>query len=315
MAGWPQRQGCSQIGGRRSGLSAEDQRAARVTADAHNGLQPGHAIAGYRLIRRIGQGTHGAVYLAEVPRGSRTVALKVVALPPGAPEPVAREAFLRSAETARRLHHPGIVALHAAGVEGPLAWLSMELVAGSDLTRYTRPQRLLPEPLVLRLGERIAQALAHAHRQGVVHRDVKPANVLVDWTSDAVKLADFGLARADDGVQTGTGIVPGSPAYMAPEQLAGAVPTPRSDLYALGVMLFQLLAGRLPHEGATMGDLLRHVADEPVPDLRALRPDLPAAVAALTARLMAKRQAERPADGDAVARELAALAQTWPAPR
>ncbi len=278
-------------------------------------LQPGQAVAGYRLIRRLGQGAHGAVYLADDPRGPLTVALKVVTLPPGASAQAARNAFLRSAEVARRLHHPGIVALHDAGVEGPLAWLAMEPVPGSDLTRYTRPQRLLPEPLVLRVGERIAQALAYAHRQGVVHRDVKPANVLVDWRSDAVKLADFGLARADDGVQTGTGIVPGSPAYMAPEQLAGAVPSPRSDLYALGVMLFQLLAGRLPHDGASMGELLRHVADEPVPDLRLLRPDLPAGVASLAARLMAKRATDRPPDGDAVARELAGLVASWPVAR
>ena len=205
------------------------------------------------------------------------------------------------------------MALLAAGVEGPLGWLAMEPVAGSDLTRYTRPQRLLPEPLVLRVCERIAQALAYAHRQGVVHRDVKPANVLVDWPRDAVKLADFGLARADDGVQTGTGIVPGTPAYMAPEQLAGAVPTPRSDLYAVGVMLYQLLSGRLPYEGASMGEWLRQVADQPVPDLRLLRPDLPAGLAAVCTRLLAKQPAERPADGDAVARELAVLLAAWPA--
>jgi serine/threonine-protein kinase len=165
---------------------------------------------------------------------------------------------------------------------------------------------------VLRLCERIAQALAYAHRQGVVHRDVKPANVLVDWPGDAVKLADFGLARADDGVQTGTGIVPGSPAYMAPEQLAGAVPTPRSDLYALGVMLYQLLTGRLPFEGASMGEWLRQVADQPVPDLHLLRPDLPVGVAALCTRLLAKRSAERPADASAAARELSVLLAEWP---
>jgi serine/threonine-protein kinase len=284
-----------------------------VAADPHASLQPGHSLAGYRLIRRIGQGAHGAVYLAQDPRGALTVALKVVTLPPGALAPAAREAFLRNAQTARRLHHAGIVALFAAGIEGPLGWLAMEPVAGSDLARYTRLPRLLPEPLVLRLCERIAQALAYAHRQGVVHRDVKPANVLIDWSRDAVKLADLGLARADDSGLTGTGIVPGSPAYMAPEQLAGAVPTPRSDLYALGVMLFQLLAGRLPYEGVSMGDWLRHVADPVVPDLQHFRPDLPVDVAALCARLLAKRPADRPADGDAVARDLAGLVAAWPA--
>ncbi len=286
-----------------------------MAAEPHASLQPGHSIAGYRLIRRIGQGAHGAVYLAQDPRGAQTVALKIVPLPPGELAPAAREAFLRSAHTARRLNHPGIVALYAAGVEGPLGWLAMEPVPGSDLSRYTRPQRLLPEALVLRLCERIAQALAYAHRQGVVHRDVKPANVLLDWPRDAIKLADFGLARVDDSAQTGTGIVLGSPAYMAPEQLAGAVPTPRSDLYALGVMLFQLLAGRLPYEGASMGDWLRHVADPTVPDLSLIRPDLPAGVSALCVRLLARRPAERPADGDAVARGLAGLLAAWPAAR
>ena len=284
-----------------------------MQADPHAHLQPGQTTAGYRLIRRIGQGAHGAVYLAQNARGGLPVALKVVTLPSGGQAPAAREAFLRSAQTARRLSHPGIVGLHAAGVDGALGWLAMELVAGCDLARYTRAQRLLPEPLVLRLCQRIAQALAHAHRQGVVHRDVKPANVLIDWPRDLVKLADLGLARADDGAQTGTGIVPGSPAYMAPELLAGALPTPRSDLYAVGVMLFQLMTGRLPYEGASMGEWLRQVADQPVPDLRPLRPELPAGVAALCAHLMAKRPAERPADGEAVACELAALLTAWPA--
>ncbi len=286
-----------------------------MTADSHASLQAGQSVAGYRLIRRIGQGAVGAVYLAQDAQQALPVALKIVALPPGATARAAADAFLRSAETARRLRHPGIVALHAAGVEGPLAWLAMELVAGCNLERYTDPRRLLPEPLVLRVGERIALALDHAHRQGVVHRDVKPANVLVDWPGDRVKLADFGLARADDGGQTGTGIVPGSPVYMAPEQLAGAAATARSDLYALGVMLYQLLTGRLPHDGASMGELLRRVADDPAPDLLQLRPDLPPALAALLARLMVRRPSERPADAETTARELAALARWWPQTR
>jgi serine/threonine-protein kinase len=286
-----------------------------VTADPPVGLQPGQTVAGFRLLRRIGQGSHGAVYLAQDPRGPQSVALKVVALPTGAAAPAARDAFLRSADTARRLRHPGIVALYDAGVEGPLGWLAMELVPGGDLLRYTQPRRLLPEALVLRVAERVALALAHAHRQGVVHRDVKPANVLVDWPSDTLKLADFGLARADDGLQTATGVVPGSPVYMAPEQLAGAAATAGSDLYALGVMLYQLLTGRLPHDGASMGELLRRVAEDPAPDLQALRPDLPSGVARLLARLMARRSAERPADAQAAAAELAALCLLCPQPR
>jgi serine/threonine-protein kinase len=265
------------------------------------------------LVRKIGQGVHGTVYLAISP-GGVSVALKLVVLPSGRGAAEAGEAFLRSATTARRLVHPGIVALYAAGVEGALAWLAMEAVPGTDLSRYSHPARLLPEALVLKLSARVAQALAYAHRQGVVHRDVKPANVLVDWPTDTVKLADFGLARADDGVQTGTGIVPGSPAYMAPELLAGAVPTPRSDLYALGVTLFQLLTGKLPHQGATMGELLRQVAEDAAPDPRSLRPDLPLAVSTLVTRLLAKHAPQRPADADSLAHELASLATLWHAP-
>jgi eukaryotic-like serine/threonine-protein kinase len=164
------------------------------------------------------------------------------------------------------------------------------------------------------VAERVALALAHAHRQGVVHRDLKPANVLVHWPSDTVKLADFGLARAADALQTGTGLVPGSPAYMAPELLAGAVPTPQSDFYALGVMLFELLEGQRPHDGHSMGELLRQVAQQTAPDLHALRPELPQPLTDLVARLLAKAPAERPADGAALALQLRAVKSALPPP-
>jgi serine/threonine-protein kinase len=276
------------------------------------GLRPDQTIAGYRLLRPLGQGAGGAVFLAEDTATGAHVALKLMNLQVGDDAAAARDAFFRSADIARQLVHPDIVALHAAGVEGALGWWAMEPVPGSDLSRYTQASRLLPETLVLQLSQRVALALAYAHHLGVVHRDLKPANVLFDLPSQTVKLADFGLARAADGVQTGTGMVLGSPAYMAPEQLAGGVPTPRSDFYALGAMLFQLLTGRLPNEGNSMGELLRQVASEPAPDLRQLRPELPAEVAALVARLLAKRPAERPADGDALAREIGAAARTLP---
>ena len=270
-------------------------------------LVAGQAVAGYRLLRLIGEGAHGQVFLSESPLDSRTVALKLVPLAGGEDAAPARAAFLDAAAVAQRLQHPAIVAVHAAGVEGGLGWLAMELVAGGDLGRHTHGRPLLPEPLVLLAAERVAQALSHAHRHGVVHRDLKPANVLVDWPGDTVKLADFGLARAVDAAQTGTGLVAGSPAYMAPEQLSGGVPTAQSDFYALGVLLFQLLSGRLPHEGHSMGELLRQVASVAAPDLQALRADLPPELAALVARLLAKRAADRPTDGDALAAHLRSI--------
>ena len=273
----------------------------------HDALNSGSVVGGYRLLRPLGRGAQSTVYLAESVATAMPVALKVVALP-ATGEGAARAAFLRGAETARRLVHPGIVALYGAGIDGKLAWLAMEPVPGGDIERYTLARRLLPLPLVLAIGRRVAEALAYAHHQGVVHRDLKPANVLVDWPSDTVKLADLGLAREDDASRTATGLVPGTPAYMAPEQLAGGVPTAATDLYALGVMLFQLLAGRLPHEGATMGELLRQVVSEPAPDLRALQTGTPPALAELVTRLLAKRAALRPADAQAVAAALAACA-------
>lgn len=272
-------------------------------------LQAGLAVAGYRLLRPIGQGAHSRVFLAQPLGGGAQVALKLVPLPATAQAAAARAAFLAAADVARRLRHPGIVAVHGAGIEGSLGWLAMEPVSGSDLGHHTHPGRLLPAGLVLEAAERVSEALGYAHRQGVVHRDLKPANVLVDWPTDTVKLADFGLARSADTVRTGTGMVPGSPAYMAPEQLSGGVPTAQSDLYALGVLLFQLLCGRLPHEGHSMGELLRQVAHEPAPDLQALRPELPSHLTALVAGLLVKRADRRPADGDTLAADLRSIRQ------
>jgi eukaryotic-like serine/threonine-protein kinase len=276
-------------------------------------LATGALLAGLRIVRIIGRGAVGTVYLAVDPVTLQPAALKVVRLD-ATDGDAQRRLFLQTARTASRLLHADIVAVRDAGTDRSQGWLVMEAVPGGDLERYTRHARLLPEPVVLRVAERIAAALAYAHGQGVVHRDLKPANVLVDWPTDTVKLADFGLARLQDAEQTRTGIVLGSPAYMAPEQLAGAVPTPASDLYALGVVLFQLLAGRLPHDGSSMGELLHQVATETAPDLRALRPALPAALADLVARLLSKRPASRPAGAATVAQALERLRHVLPAP-
>jgi len=269
-------------------------------------------LAGYRLLRVLGRGGHATVHLALHESSGEPMALKLIELPTGPDGERAAAAFTAAAQRAARLRHPGIVAVLHHGLQPPIAWLAMEVVPGGDLGRYTQPQRLLPEALVLKLGQRMALALAYAHRQGVVHRDVKPANILCDWASDTIKLADFGLARADDGVQTGTGIVLGSPSYMPPELLAGALPTPRSDLYALGATLFHLLTGQLPYAGASMGELLRRVAEDPPPDARLLRPELHPAAAQVVIKLMAKLAGQRPLDGEEAARQLLDAAASWP---
>lgn len=302
---------------------ADGAPAKRVTppATAH----PGHAAERYgrfRVERRLGHGALGTVALGVDTASGELVALKTFAIGQGASaveQAAARQRFLAEAATARRLHHPDIVRLVDAGVHDGCAWMALELVRGGDLGRYTRVPRLLPEPLVLRIVARVARALEHAHRQGVLHRDVKPGNVLVDLSRDVVKLGDFGVARVLDAERTRTGVVLGSPAYMAPEQLAGADVGSAADVYALGVLLFELLTGRLPFEAgrsASLGALLRAVAQDPAPGLCSLRPTLPDALAGLVAALLAKAPQDRPADLGALAitlERMAADRALWPA--
>ena len=275
------------------------------------GLAPGSRVAGLRFERVLARGATGALWRAIDEASATPLAVKVVpfGIHTGSGNGVARESFEREAHNARQLDHPGIVAVYGTLHFHDVGCIVMELLAGTDLTQHNRPRRLLPVAQVLVIAARLAQALAYAHRRGIVHRDVKPANVMFDPVSDVVKLTDFGLARAADATATDTGLLPGSPAYMAPEQLAGVVPNAGTDFYALGVMLFELLAGRLPHEGSSMGELLHQVACVPAPELRRMRPELPSGVAELVAQMLAKAASDRPSDGDALAAELQRLSQ------
>ncbi len=268
---------------------------------------PPGGLARYRIEKRIGQGAAAQVFLAQDRETGRWVALKLLELgtSPASPEwHDALERFRREATVLHGLHHPGIVEVLDAGPSERGAWMALELVRGTDLARYTRPARLLPPPLVARTGARIAEALAYAHARGVIHRDVKPANVLVDWATDTVKLGDFGLARMGEHTQTRSGVTLGSPDYMAPEQLAGATVGSAADVYGLGVSLYELLAGRRPHEADNLGALLRAVATEPALDLAQLRPDLDAALAAVVMQALAKDPAARPANAQQLADRL-----------
>ena len=272
------------------------------------------AFGDYRLVRVLGEGTSATVHLAQDLRSGGWVALKILRAA-GSPEwrLDARQRFEREAALVKRLQHPHIVTLHAVGETEDRLWLAMEAVPGCSLERYTHGQQLLPPAVVARIGERMALALAHAHGQGVVHRDIKPSNAILDQASDQLKLTDFGTARLLDKADTATGLLLGSPAYMAPELLAGQPADAASDLYALGVLLFELLAGRRPHESASMGELLRQVAAESSPDVRSLRPAVPAALACAVARLLDKRPAGRPPSGAAAAAELAQARAALPA--
>lgn len=268
----------------------------------------------FDLLRQLGRGAHARVYAAHDRDLNRLVALKIFALRSKDVQlqAEARSRFSREASVAARLRHADIVQVLEAGSHDGQDWLAMELVPGTSLERYTHPDKLLPEPALLRVGQRIALALDHAHGQGVVHRDLKPANVLVHWPSDTLKIADFGLARTEDAAATRTGLLLGTPQYMAPELLAGERPDARSDFYALGVVLFELVSGQLPFQSSNMGDLLRRVAREPAPDLRSVKPHCPDELASLLAELLATRPDQRLADGARVAGRLRSLRLAWP---
>ncbi|MFN7723480.1 MAG: serine/threonine-protein kinase [Rubrivivax sp.] len=275
-------------------------------------LRAGEPFAGYTVVRLLGEGATSVVYLAHAPGGA-PVALKLMALSdealatPAKAQPL-KDLFAAEAALARRLDHPNIAQVVDAGMLGPWAWLACEAAPGVPLLRYTQPRRLLPAPLVFRLMALVAQALQHAHSRGVVHRDIKPANLIVDLPHLGLKVTDFGLARVHGGFHTGTGVVLGSPAFLAPELLAGAEATPAGDLYALGVTLYQLLTGQLPFEGHSLGELLRSVAQQAAPPLERLRPELDGAASALVAALLSKPATSRPPSAGWVADRLAGLA-------
>jgi len=160
-----------------------------------------------------------------------------------------KERFFREAETAGRLNHPNIVTIFDAGEEHDLAFIAMEFLKGKDLAPYIKPDNLLPLPKVLSIIQRVADALSYAHTNNVVHRDIKPANIMYELESDTVKVTDFGIARITDSSKTKTGMVLGTPSYMSPEQLAGKKIAGHSDLFSLGVTLYQMASGHLPFTG------------------------------------------------------------------
>ncbi len=271
-------------------------------------------VGPYTVESEIARGATSVVHLARDTRDThnrRCVALKTIALGrelTGEALAEARARFLREVEAARRLDHPDIVKILDAGEAGGVAYLAMELLPGHDLQSHVVPGQLLPAPQAVRVAARVADALAHAHKQGIVHRDIKPGNVIVDAATDRVVVTDFGVARIGDASHTRTGMLLGTPAYMSPEQLVGQRVDGRSDLYALGVLLFQLLCGRLPFEASSLAAMMKQIVNDDAPPLRSLRPDLPEALESLVARMLAKDRASRPADGAEIARALRAIA-------
>lgn len=250
----------------------------------------------YLLEREIGRGAMGTVYLGRDTAINRLVAIKAIPLAAEFSDAELHEArtrFFREAETAGRLNHPNIVTIYDVGEERGLAYIAMEYLKGHHLSDYSRSNNLLEPRKVLDIASRTAAALGFAHKQQVVHRDIKPANLMYDAGTDVLKITDFGIARLTGAGATRTGIVLGTPSFMSPEQLEGRTVTGHSDLFSLGVSLFQLLTGQLPFTADSMTGLMQQIAEAPHPPLHAFRPDLPACVESVIDRALAKNPDER----------------------
>jgi serine/threonine-protein kinase len=269
------------------------------------------AMGRYELLEPIGRGAMGFVYLGRDPKINRIVALKAVDLAAEVePEDLdeARKNFLREAEIAGQLSHPNIVTIYDVGETDGLAYIAMEYLRGRHLSEFATPERLLPVPVVLELLSRTADALDYAHSRNIVHRDIKPANIMYDSVSDGLKITDFGIARLIDVGRTRTGIVLGTPAFMSPEQLDGKNVNGHTDLFALGVSLYQLLTGHLPFRGASMTKLMFVIANEPHQSVTELRPDLPEYLNAIVDRALAKDPTARFQSGAEMASAMRAAA-------
>jgi WD40 repeat protein len=257
----------------------------------------------------------GVVYQAQDTLLERPVALKVL-LPTLAASASARQRFLREARAAAAIEHDHIVPIFQVGEDRGVAYLAMPLLQGESLDDRLRRPPALPVPEVLRIGREIAEGLAAAHERGLIHRDVKPANVWLEGKRGRVKILDFGLARprGESSQITQQGTIVGTPAYMAPEQGRGEAVDYRCDLFSLGCVLYKMCTGEIPFRGTDLVSTLVAVAmDEPAPP-HELNPQVPPALSALVMRLLAKDPANRPASAPAVADELLSIAGTPAAP-
>ncbi|MBI4502488.1 MAG: protein kinase [Gemmatimonadetes bacterium] len=260
----------------------------------------------YTIESEIGRGGMGVVYSARDLKLNRRVAIKL--LPPDlAFRDEIRTRFLREAQTAARLSHPHIVPIHTVGDEGGLVYFVMGYVDGESVAARLRRRGRLPAEEVRRIMKETADALGLAHAMGIIHRDVKPDNILLEGTRGRVMVTDFGIAKAlsDAGTLTGTGVAIGTPSYMSPEQAAGEREIDaRSDLYSLGIVAYEMLIGELPFHAPTVpGILMKHIA-EPTPDILQRRPDAPEDLAATIQRCLEKDPEDRWPTADALRRAL-----------
>jgi len=292
--------------GRISAAEAQAALAKGTAADLLHRLGVAQRIGPYEVIRELARGGMGAVYVARRPGLDRQVALKLLHGGAHADEDMI-ERFRREARVSARLRHPNIVAIHDVGQDGLNHYLVMDLIEGESLMQRLKRQGPLEPRLGATLGQSLAEALAYAHRGAVLHRDLKPHNVLLDAAGQAY-LTDFGLAKDVEGGAslTQSGAIMGTPAYMPPEQAEGEVDLVdrRSDVYGLGATLYHALTGRTPFTGASAINVLNAVVSQTPPAPRSLRPEIPRDLETILLTCLAKEPAERYPSAQALAEDL-----------
>jgi len=266
-------------------------------------------VGKYQLLERIGSGTCGMVYRAYDAILSRDVAIKISQVgtldQQTGKMPGAQKAFITETLSAGRLSHQNIVSVYDAGIDGPLNYLVMEYVEGVSLKNYGRGQTQLTPHRVVSVIAEVCKAIDFSHKKGIVHRDIKPANIMIAHDG-SVKLLDFGIAistTADEASGTGRPAL-GTPNYVSPEQVSGTELGPRSDIYSLGTVLFEMLTGRQVFKATDVKSLFKAVVGEPAPMLRSIRPDLPVELEQVVARCLAKNPLKRFSSGAEMAEAL-----------
>ncbi|MEW6667237.1 MAG: serine/threonine-protein kinase [Thermodesulfobacteriota bacterium] len=272
-------------------------------AVAAEGVSPGGTptdetrtgVGRYQIIQELGKGSMGLVYKALDPKINRMLAIKTIRFSDEFDEDVIheiKERFFREAEIAGRLSHPSIVIIYDVGEDRDLTYMAMEFLEGDDLEKFISKKTLLPLRKVLDVVANVADALDYAHREGVIHRDVKPANIML-LRSGGVKVTDFGIAKAISSSRTKTGVILGTPNYMSPEQIMGQKIDQRSDIFSLGVLFYQLLSGELPFHGDNLSSLLYQITQvKPVP-IRNHDPRIPRACEQIIEKALTKNPDDR----------------------
>lgn len=259
----------------------------------------------YEILAELGKGAMGVVYRARDPLLNRTVAIKTIIMSVDPQEMAEYEArFYQEAKAAGGLNHPNIVTIHDIGKSGNVAYMAMELLEGSELRALMSHGAPIAPARAVEIAAQVAEGLAYAHQHGVVHRDVKPANIMI-LSNGLAKITDFGIARMRQAeVRTQTGIVLGSPRYMSPEQVAGKRAEPRSDIFSLGVILYEMLTGKPAFTGEDVSAVMFQILNLAPPAPSSLNPAIPAVLDFIVAKALAKTADDRYQDTGELARDL-----------